>query len=45
MKQEISRCHIYAPMADFADWIPTADKGRMDMKTFEIHLYPVEPKY
>ena len=31
-----------APMADFADWIPTADKGRMDMKTFEIHLYPVE---
>ncbi len=31
-----------SPMADFADWIPTADKGRMDMKTFEIHLYPVE---
>ena len=30
-----------SPMADFADWIPTADKGRMDMKTFEIHLYPV----
>ena len=32
-----------APMADFADWIPTADKGRLDMKTFEIHLTPVEP--
>ena len=32
-----------SPMADFADWIPTADKGRMDMKTFEIHLSPVEP--
>ncbi|MFD1315721.1 HlyD family secretion protein [Namhaeicola litoreus] len=31
-----------APMADFADWIPTADKGRLDMKTFEIHLSPVE---
>lgn len=31
-----------APMADFADWIPTADKGRMDMKTFEIHLHPTE---
>ena len=31
-----------SPMADFADWIPTADKGRMDMKTFEIHLYPIE---
>lgn len=30
-----------APMADFADWIPTADKGRLDMKTFEIHLTPV----
>jgi len=32
-----------APMADFADWIPTADKGRLDMKTFEIHLTPVKP--
>lgn len=32
-----------SPMADFADWIPTADKGRMDMKTFEIHLYPTAP--
>jgi HlyD family secretion protein len=31
-----------APMADFADWIPTADKGRLDMKTFEIHLTPAE---
>ncbi|OBQ55008.1 efflux RND transporter periplasmic adaptor subunit [Tamlana sp. s12] len=31
-----------APMADFADWIPTADKGRLDMKTFEIHLKPVD---
>jgi HlyD family secretion protein len=29
-----------APMADFADWIPTADKGRLDMKTFEIRLTP-----
>jgi len=29
-------------MADFADWIPTADKGRLDMKTFEIHLTPSE---
>jgi HlyD family secretion protein len=28
-------------MADFADWIPTADKGRLDMKTFEIHLTPI----
>ncbi len=32
-----------APVADFADWIPTADKGRLDMKTFEIHLSPVKP--
>jgi HlyD family secretion protein len=31
-----------APVADFADWIPTADKGRLDMKTFEIHLTPTE---
>ena len=29
-----------APMADFADWVPTADKGRLDMKTFEIHITP-----
>jgi HlyD family secretion protein len=29
-----------APLADFADWVPTADKGRLDMKTFEIHLTP-----
>ena len=29
-------------MADFADWIPTSDKGRLDMKTFEIHLTPLE---
>lgn len=36
------RVGYISPMADFADWIPTADKGRMDMKTFEIHLYPVE---
>ena len=32
-----------SPMADFADWIPTADKGRLDMKTFEIRLTPVRP--
>jgi len=32
-----------APMADFADWIPTADKGRLDMKSFEIHLSPIDP--
>jgi HlyD family secretion protein len=31
-----------SPMADFADWIPTADKGRLDMKTFEIHLTPTK---
>ena len=30
-----------SPMANFADWIPTADKGRLDMKTFEIHLSPL----
>lgn len=31
-----------APMADFADWTATADKGRLDMKTFEVHIYPKE---
>lgn len=29
-----------APMADFADWTATSDKGRLDMKTFEVHIYP-----
>ena len=31
-----------APMADFADWTATADKGRLDMKTFEVHIYPTQ---
>lgn len=39
-KQNFKVTYI-AAMADFADWIPTADKGRLDMKTFEIHLTPV----
>jgi HlyD family secretion protein len=32
-----------APMADFATWTPTKEKGELDMKTFEIHLKPVHP--
>ena len=32
-----------SPVADFADWLPTADRGRLDMKTFEVHLSPVKP--
>lgn len=29
-----------APMADFATWRPTSQKGDFDLKTFEIHLRP-----
>jgi len=36
------RIQYIAPMADFADWTATADKGRLDMKTFEVHIYPIE---
>lgn len=31
-----------APMLDFADWIPTNQKGDFDLKTYEIHLRPVK---
>jgi len=30
-----------APLADFADWVPTREKGELDLKSFEIHLKPV----
>ncbi len=29
-----------APLADFADWVPTREKGELDLKSFEIHLKP-----
>jgi len=29
-----------APMADFATWKPTNQKGEFDLKTFEVHLKP-----
>jgi len=29
-----------APMADFANWLPTNDKGAIDLRTFEINLKP-----
>jgi len=32
-----------APMADFATWKPTNQKGDYDMKTFEIHLRSLKP--
>ena len=31
-----------APMADFANWLPTNDKGAIDLRTFEINLKPKE---
>jgi HlyD family secretion protein len=32
-----------APMADFATWKATNQKGDFDLKTFEVHLKPVSP--
>lgn len=32
-----------SPMADFATWKPTNQKGDFDLKTFEIHLKSDEP--
>jgi len=32
-----------SPMADFATWRPTNQKGEFDIRTFEIHLRPVQP--
>jgi len=32
-----------APMADFATWKATNEKGGFDLKSFEIHLRPVDP--
>jgi HlyD family secretion protein len=32
-----------APMADFATWKPTNQKGDFDVKTFEIHLRSTRP--
>ncbi|MEJ5351692.1 MAG: biotin/lipoyl-binding protein [Melioribacteraceae bacterium] len=32
-----------APMADFATWKPTNQKGEFDLKTFEIHLRSINP--
>lgn len=32
-----------APMADFATWKPTNQKGEFDLKTFEIHLRSTKP--
>jgi HlyD family secretion protein len=39
---EFEVCYI-APMADFATWKPTNQKGEFDLKTFEIHLRSKQP--
>jgi HlyD family secretion protein len=35
------RVAYLAPMADFATWRPTNQRGEFDVRTFEIHLRPV----
>lgn len=37
------KVYYRAPMASFADWVPTNAKGSFDLKTFEIRLHPVKP--
>jgi HlyD family secretion protein len=37
------RAAYLAPMADFATWRPTNQRGEFDVRTFEIRLRPVEP--
>jgi HlyD family secretion protein len=37
------RVTYIAPMADFATWKPTNQKGDFDVKTFEIHLRSTKP--
>jgi HlyD family secretion protein len=34
--------HYISPMADFATWEPTQLKGDYNLKTFEVHLKPIE---
>lgn len=36
------KVNYIAPMADFATWRPTNQKGEFDLKTFEIRLVPVK---
>lgn len=36
------KVNYIAPMADFATWRPTNQKGEFDLKTFEIRLVPNE---
>lgn len=40
--QEYSfKVNYISPMADFATWRPTNQKGEFDIRTFEVHLRPV----
>jgi HlyD family secretion protein len=42
-KESEFKVKYISPMADFATWRPTNQKGEFDLKTFEVRLYPVEP--
>ena len=37
------KVNYISPMADFASWKPTNQKGDFDLKTFEVHLRSDEP--
>lgn len=37
------KVYYLAPMASFADWVPTHAKGDFELKTFEVRLKPLKP--
>lgn len=42
-EQYLFYVNYISPMADFATWRPTNQKGEFDIRTFEIHLKPKTP--
>lgn len=42
LKNVLFKVYFIAPMADFASWRPTNQKGEYDLKSFEVKLKPVQ---
>lgn len=42
-KEHDFKVSFLAPMANFATWVPSNQKGGFDLRTFEVHLKPVSP--
>lgn len=39
------KVNYISPLGDFADWKPTNRKGDFDLKTFEVHLVPIDNNF